>query len=223
MLKISPSILASDFGHLADEFKKVEDAGVEYIHIDVMDGIFVPNISLGPCIISAVRPTSGLVFDVHLMITDPIRYVEEFKKAGADIITVHYEACENQIEVLKRIRQLGCRAGISIKPATPAFVLEPLLEYIDLALVMSVEPGFGGQSFIPETLESVRALRGMIDAHNLPIEIEIDGGIGPKNIYDVTKAGVDVVVAGSSIYKAADVCAAVQALRDGAYRGDTDL
>ncbi|MBO5274854.1 MAG: ribulose-phosphate 3-epimerase [Clostridia bacterium] len=222
MLKISPSILASDFGHLADEFKKVEDAGVEYIHIDVMDGVFVPNISLGPCIISAVRPTSNLVFDVHLMITDPIRYVEEFKKAGADIITIHYEACENQVEVLKRIRELGCRAGISIKPATPAFVLEPLLEYIDLALVMSVEPGFGGQSFIPETLESVRALRGMIDSRGLDIEIEIDGGIGPKNIYEVTKAGVDVAVAGSSIYKAADVKAAVQALRDGAYKGEAE-
>ena len=162
MIKISPSILASDFSKLGEEIKRIELGGAEYAHIDVMDGLFVPNISIGPCIIESVRPHSNIVFDTHLMIVNPQKYIAEFAKAGADIITIHYESCDDQIAALKEIRALGKKAGISIKPATPAFVLEPLLEYVDLILVMTVEPGFGGQSFMADMMSKLNAIYNMV-------------------------------------------------------------
>ncbi len=208
-MKLSPSVLACNFSHLGEDIKKVEEAGVQYLHLDVMDGIFVPNISFGPCVIKSIRPLSKLVFDTHLMITEPIRYIDDFKKAGADIITIHYESCSNQIETLEYIRSLGIRSSISIKPATPAFVLEPILKYVDMVLIMSVEPGFGGQSFISETLESVRAIAAMRKKFGYDFEIEIDGGITLNNVKNVIEAGVDVVVAGSSIFGSDNIKKAV--------------
>ncbi len=214
MIKLSPSVLACDFSKLGEELAKVEAAGCEYIHLDVMDGIFVPNISFGPCVISSVRDSSKMVFDTHLMITDPIRYIDAFKKAGADIITFHYESCEDHLAVIEKIREVGLKPAISIKPKTPAFVLEGLLKYVDMVLVMSVEPGFGGQAFMPESLNTVRALVEMRERHGLDFEIEIDGGINMSNIADVVEAGVDVVVAGSAIFGADDPAEAVKAFKN---------
>ncbi|MBQ8249285.1 MAG: ribulose-phosphate 3-epimerase [Clostridia bacterium] len=212
MIKISPSLLAADFSKLDTCISRIEDSA-DMLHLDVMDGMFVPNISFGPGVISDIRKTSGLIFDVHLMITNPMRYIAEFAKAGADIITIHYESCDNQIEVLKAIRELGVKPSISIKPATPAFILEPLLEYVDMVLVMTVEPGFGGQSFIPETCESVRTLSQMIAASGRNIDIEVDGGITAGTIRAAYDAGANVFVAGSSVFKAADPAAAIAELR----------
>ena len=214
MIKISPSVLACDFSKLGDEVRRVEDGGADMLHLDVMDGIFVPNISFGAPVISSVRKKSKLIFDTHLMITNPARYIDDFVKAGANIITIHYESCDDQISVLKAIREAGVKASISIKPATPAFVLEPLLEYVDMILVMTVEPGFGGQAFIPETLESVRAARSMIASRGLDIDIEVDGGINPANIKSAYDAGANVFVAGSAVFKAPDAKEAIRSLKE---------
>lgn len=213
MVKISPSMLAADFSKLGEELKKIENHA-DMLHLDVMDGVFVPNMSFGQCVISSIRKCSNLIFDVHLMITNPMRYIADFAKAGADIITIHYESCDNQIEVLKAIRELGVKASISIKPATPAFILEPLLEYVDMVLVMTVEPGFGGQSFIPETLDSVRAIKQMIDASGRNIDIEVDGGITKDTIPEAYKAGANVFVAGSAVFSAPDPAEAITALKN---------
>lgn len=218
MIIISPSVLAADFSRLGEQVMRVEDAGAEYLHLDVMDGIFVPNISFGSCVISALRKNSKMVFDVHLMITDPIRYVDDFIKAGADIITIHYESCEDPLSVVRYIRSRGVKASVSVKPQTPVEVLYPMLNELDMALIMTVEPGFGGQKLIPETVSKVRKLRDYASTSRINIDIEVDGGIGADNLAMLTDAGANVIVAGSSIFKAADPQKAIEDMRAAAMR-----
>lgn len=198
---LAPSILSADFKILGDQIRQTEEAGAQYIHFDVMDGIFVPSISFGMPVLSSIRGMTSQVIDVHLMVTEPIRYVEEFARCGADIITVHLEACENPAETLKTIRDCGVKAGISIKPGTPVESLKPYLTQADMFLIMSVEPGFGGQAFIPESLDRIKELRAMLEAAGLETDIEVDGGIYHSNVAEVLEAGANVIVSGSGVYK----------------------
>lgn len=213
MVKISPSILACDFSRLADEVGEIERAGAEYVHLDVMDGIFVPNISFGFPVIAALRPLSSMVFDVHLMIAEPMRYLDEVVKAGADIITVHQEACPDIVSFAKAVHARGKRAAVSVKPKTPIEVLYPYLEHLDMVLIMTVEPGYGGQKLIPETVEKVRALRARCAEKGLPLEIEVDGGVNEANAAELISAGADVLVAGSAVFHADDKRLAIDRLR----------
>ncbi|TYO99254.1 ribulose-5-phosphate 3-epimerase [Geothermobacter ehrlichii] len=214
MIKIAPSILSADFGRLAEEVKAVDAAGADYIHVDVMDGHFVPNITIGPLVVEAVRRATDRPLDVHLMIERPDLYIPEFAGAGADIITVHQEAVPHLHRTVQMIRSLGKRAGVSINPATPVASLEVILEEIDLVLVMSVNPGFGGQAFIDSALEKIRQLREIIDRRGLTVEIEVDGGVKPDNCRRVAAAGADVLVAGSAVFGAADYRATIAAMKE---------
>ncbi len=198
---LAPSILSADFKVLGEQLKVTEAAGAEYIHFDVMDGIFVPSISFGMPVLSCIKGYTSQILDAHLMITEPIRYVEEFAKAGADIITVHLEACEDLQATSDKIPAAGVKAGISIKPKTPVEAFVPYLDQADMFLVMSVEPGFGGQAFIPESLDRIRELRKMLDEKGLKTDIEVDGGIYHANVAEVLDAGANIMVSGSGIFK----------------------
>ena len=213
MTKISPSVLACDFSKLGDEVLEIEKAGAEMAHLDVMDGMFVPNMSFGFPVIECLRKKTGIVFDVHLMIDKPERYIDRFIDAGADIVTFHVEATDMPEECLKMIRSRGKIAAISVKPKTPVEAIYPYLDICDMVLVMTVEPGFGGQSLIPETLEKVKTLKAEIERRGLNIDIQVDGGINDKNCRDAVAAGANVLVAGSAVFKATDRRAAIDALR----------
>ena len=214
MIKIAPSILSADFARLGDQVKEADAAGADYIHVDVMDGHFVPNITIGPVVVRAIRPVTQLPFDVHLMIESPENYIEDFAKAGADIITVQQEACVHLHRVVEQIKGFNKKAGVAINPATSLATLEEILPYIDLVLVMTVNPGFGGQSFIETMIPKIAAMRQMIDARGLDIELEVDGGINPEMAPRVVRAGARVLVAGSAIFGGpAGVKPALQELR----------
>ncbi len=199
-ITLSPSILSADFANLSRDIRTATAAGAEYVHIDVMDGHFVPNITIGAPVVSAIRKSCGGVLDVHLMISDPDQYLDDFIKAGADIITVHYESNGDTLEQLKKIRAAGVKASCTIKPGTPVDVLLPLLPYCDMVLLMTVEPGFGGQGFIPESMDKIRAVRKAIQDNGYNCELEIDGGAKITNVEDIIAAGADVIVAGSAVF-----------------------
>ena len=213
MIKIAPSILSADFANLEQDIQKI--ASADYVHVDVMDGVFVPNITIGIPVVKSIRPATSLPLDVHLMIVEPVRYVEQFCDAGADLVTVHVEADteENIHAAIDKIHARGKRAGVVLKPATPAGAALPFLEKVELILVMTVEPGFGGQKFMAEQMEKVTELRKLIDEKNPGCELEVDGGVDPETCKTCIAAGANVLVAGSAVYKAEDIPARIAALR----------
>jgi ribulose-phosphate 3-epimerase len=204
MGKIAPSILSADFSRLGEEIRNVEKAGADYIHVDVMDGHFVPNITIGPLVVEAVKKVTALPLDVHLMISNPDQFVEDFVRAGADILTIHVEAVHHLHRSIQHIRKAGAKPAVSLNPASPLHSIDYILQDLDMVLVMSVNPGFGGQAFIPSVIPKIERLKEMIQERNLNIEIEVDGGIGPETIHSVSKAGANVFVAGSAIFGSDD-------------------
>ena len=215
MAKVAPSILSADFVNLERDIRHIAQCGADYVHIDVMDGIFVPNITIGIPVVAAIRKITDLPLDVHLMIDRPLRYVEQFCDAGADILTIHAEAdtVENNQEALRKIRQKGVRAAVSIKPGTPAQALDPYMDLMDLILVMTVEPGFGGQKFMADMMPKVRALRKIIDVRTPGVELEVDGGVNLETAKTCIEAGANVLVAGSALFKAPDTAEFIHAIQ----------
>lgn len=214
MIKLAPSILSADFANLERDVRKVERAGCEYLHIDVMDGHFVPNITIGPLIVESLKKKDiGMIFDVHLMIENPDNYVADFAKAGADIIVVHQEACRHLHRTIQNIKSHGVKAGIALNPATPVDTIKHVIGDIDMVLLMSVNPGFGGQSFIESVLPKIRQVRDMAREMSLELDIQVDGGIKPSNVRMVVEAGANIVVAGSAIFNSEDIAATVAEFR----------
>ncbi|WHY79294.1 ribulose-phosphate 3-epimerase [Neobacillus sp. WH10] len=213
MVKIAPSILSADFSKLGEEILAVEKGGADYIHIDVMDGHFVPNITIGPLIVEAIRPITNLPLDVHLMIENPDQYIEAFAKAGADYITVHVEACRHLHRTIQNIKSFGIKAGVVLNPATPVESIQHVIGDIDMVLLMSVNPGFGGQKFIPEVLPKIRKVKEMAEQKGVNLEIEIDGGVNPETAKQCMEAGANVLVAGSAIYNQPDYAKAISLIR----------
>lgn len=214
MVKIAPSILSADFANLERDIKMVEQAGAEYLHIDVMDGHFVPNITLGAPIVKSLRKVSKMVFDVHLMISKPEQYISDFAAAGADIITVHAEAATHLHRLIQMIKKENCKAAVALNPATSLSVLEYVLEDLDMVLIMSVNPGFGGQKFIGSALDKIKTLKEMIDKKGLSIDIQVDGGVGLDNIAEVAAAGANVLVAGSAVFNSEDPALTIKKMKE---------
>jgi ribulose-phosphate 3-epimerase len=214
MIKIAPSILSADFSRLGEEIRAAEKAGADMIHVDVMDGHFVPNITIGPLVVKAVKKVASIPLDVHLMIEDPDKYIKDFAESGADIITVHSEACVHLHRSIQNIKECGVRAAVSINPATPLQDIEIILPYVDMVLLMSVNPGFGGQKFIPEVLPKITQLKSLIDHNKLKVEIEVDGGVTVDNVAEVHRAGTDIVVMGNAFYNSKDYAETVRIVRE---------
>jgi len=221
MIKIAPSILSADFSRLGEEIKAIDHAGADYVHVDVMDGHFVPNITIGPLVVDAIKPITELPMDVHLMIENPDQYIPGFAEAGADIIVVHAEAVRHLHRTIQLIKSLGKKAGVSLNPATSLSVLDIILPDLDLVLLMTVNPGFGGQSFIEASLPKIAALRRRIDALGLPIELEVDGGVKVDNIERIAAAGADVFVAGSAVFGADNYRSTITQLKDNGAKGQS--
>lgn len=219
MIKIAPSILSANFAFLGEEIRDVEQGGADYIHVDVMDGHFVPNITIGPLIVEAIRPVTNLPLDVHLMIEQPDRYIPAFAKAGADFLSVHVEACPHLHRTIHLIKENGVKAGVVLNPHTPVEMIQHIIEDVDVVLLMTVNPGFGGQKFIPSVLPKIRQVAQLVKERNLSVEIEVDGGINAETARLCVEAGANVLVAGSAIYNKRDRAAAIRALR-GPYKAE---
>ena len=214
MIKLAPSILSADFANLLTDVKKVEEAGAEYLHIDVMDGHFVPNITIGPLIVKALRPHCKMVFDVHLMIENPDKYIEDFVSAGADLVTVHAEACPHLHRTIQNIKQTGVKAAVALNPASPLALIEEVLPMLDMVLLMTVNPGFGGQKFITEVMPKLRKLKAILEENKLDVDIQVDGGVTSETAPEVVSAGANILVAGSAIFGKPDIKIAVEAIRN---------